>query len=202
MPATVDFIFDFASPNAYLAYKALPGIVERTGASFAINPCLLGGIFKATGNQAPFMAYAKIRNKLDYERLELQRFIERHGLTAFRLNPNFPVKTLILMRGVIAAQEQGILEPYVDAGLRHMWEEGLKMDEPEVFAEAMNAAGLDGDGLLERTQDPAIKEKLAANTEAAVERGVFGIPTFFVGTQMFFGKERLGQVEEEIVKAG
>lgn len=202
MPATVDFIFDFASPNAYLAYKALPGIVERTGASFAINPCLLGGIFKATGNQAPFMAYAKIRNKLDYERLELQRFIERHGLTAFRLNPNFPVKTLILMRGAIAAQEQGILEPYVDAGLRHMWEEGLKMDEPEVFAEAMNAAGLDGDGLLERTQDPAIKEKLAANTEAAVERGVFGIPTFFVGTQMFFGKERLGQVEEEIVKAG
>ena len=158
MPATVDFIFDFASPNAYLAYKALPGIVERTGASFAINPCLLGGIFKATGNQAPFMAYAKIRNKLDYERLELQRFIERHGLTAFRLNPNFPVKTLILMRGAIAAQEQGILEPYVDAGLRHMWEEGLKMDEPEVFAEAMNAAGLDGDGLLERTQDPAIKE--------------------------------------------
>jgi len=202
MPATVDFIFDFASPNAYLAYKALPGIVERTGASFAINPCLLGGIFKATGNQAPFMAYAKIRNKLDYERLELQRFIERHGLTAFRLNPNFPVKTLILMRGAIAAQEQGILEPYVDAGLRHMWEEGLKMDEPEVFAEAMNAAGLDGDGLLERTQDPVIKEKLAANTEAAVERGVFGIPTFFVGTQMFFGKERLGQVEEEIVKAG
>ncbi len=202
MPATVDFIFDFASPNAYLAYKALPGIVERTGASFAINPCLLGGIFKATGNQAPFMAYAKIRNKLDYERLELKRFIERHGLTAFRLNPNFPVKTLILMRGAIAAQEQGILEPYVDAGLRHMWEEGLKMDEPEVFAEAMNAAGLDGDGLLERTQDPAIKEKLAANTEAAVERGAFGIPTFFVGTQMFFGKERLGQVEEEIVKAG
>lgn len=202
MPATVDFIFDFASPNAYLAYKALPGIVERTGATFAINPCLLGGIFKATGNQAPFMAYAKIRNKLDYERLELQRFIERHGLTAFRLNPNFPVKTLILMRGAIAAQEQGILEPYVEAGLRHMWEEGLKMDEPEVFAEAMNAAGLDGDGLLERTQDPAIKEKLAANTEAAVERGAFGIPTFFVGKQMFFGKERLGQVEEEIVKAG
>ncbi len=202
MPATVDFIFDFASPNAYLAYKALPGIVERTGATFAINPCLLGGIFKATGNQAPFMAYAKIRNKLDYERLELQRFIERHGLTAFRFNPNFPVKTLILMRGAIAAQEQGILEPYVEAGLRHMWEEGLKMDEPEVFAEAMNAAGLDGDGLLERTQDPAIKEKLAANTEAAVERGAFGIPTFFVGKQMFFGKERLGQVEEEIVKAG
>ncbi len=202
MPATVDFIFDFASPNAYLAYKALPGIVERTGATFAINPCLLGGIFKATGNQAPFIAYSKIRNKLDYERLELQRFIERHGLTAFQLNPNFPVKTLILMRGAIAAQEQGILEPYVEAGLRHMWEEGLKMDEPEVFAEAMNAAGLDGDGLLERTQDPAIKEQLAANTEAAVERGAFGIPTFFVGKQMFFGKERLGQVEEEIVKAG
>ncbi len=202
MAATVDFIFDFASPNAYLAYRALPGIVERTGASFEINPCLLGGIFKATGNQAPFMAYANIRNKLDYERLELQRFIQRHGLTAFRLNPHFPVKTLILMRGAIAAQEEGKLEPYVEAGLRHIWEEGLKMDEPEVFAEAMNAAGLDGVGLLERTQDPAIKAKLAANTEAAVERGAFGIPTFFVGKEMFFGKERLGQLEEEIVRAG
>ena len=200
MAATVDFIFDFASPNAYLAHRALPGIVERTGATFAVNLCLLGGIFKATGNQAPFMAYAKNRNKLDYERSELQRFIERHGLTAFRLNSHFPVKTLTLMRGAIAAQEDGKLEPYVEAGLRHMWEEGLKM--AEVFAEAMNAAGLDGDGLLERTQNPAIKEKLAANTEAAVERGAFGIPTFFVGKEMFFGKERLGQLEEEIVKAG
>ena len=198
MTKTVDFIFDFASPNAYFAYKALPPILARTKASLNLIPCLLGGIFKSTGNQAPMIAFGGVKGKLEYDRLEIERFIKQHGLTDFEFNPNFPVNTLVLMRGAIAAEMDGRLVEYVEAGLKFMWEDGLKMDDTEVFVSAMNKAGFDGASLLERTQDPQVKAKLVANTEAAVARGAFGIPTFYVGEEMFFGKDRLGQVEEEL----
>ena len=201
MSKTVDFIFDFGSPNAYLAWKALPAIAARHGASVKLIPCLLGGIFKATGNQAPGVAFSGVKGKLDYEMLEMRRFIAAHGLTAFRFNPHFPVNTLLLMRGQIAAQRAGAGETYLAAMLKGMWEDGLKLDDPEVFVATANAAGLDGAALLAATGDPAVKGELAANTEAAVARGVFGVPTFFVGDEMFFGKDRLGQVEAELSRA-
>ncbi|KRA61453.1 disulfide bond formation protein DsbA [Caulobacter sp. Root655] len=194
-PKIIEFIFDFGSPNAYLAWKVLPAIAARTGATVVLLPCLLGGIFKLTGNQAPMVAFGGIKGKMAYEMLETRRFIEVHGLTAFRFNPHFPVNTLLLMRGMVAAQRAGAGEPYLDAMLRGMWEEGLKLDDPAVFTAALDAAGLDGAALLAATGDPEVKAQLMANTEAAVARGVFGIPTFFVGDEMFFGKERLGQVE-------
>lgn len=198
MPKTIDFIFDFGSPNAYLAYKALPPILERTGAQVRIIPCLLGGIFKSTNNQPPMLAFGNVQGKLDYDRIEMNRFIKKHELNAFKFNPNFPVNTLLLMRGAIAAERDGRLTEYVEAGLAHMWEDGLKMDDPDVFAEAMTSAGFDGAALLAATQDPDVKAKLAENTAAAVERGSFGIPTFYIGSEMFFGKERLAQIEEEL----
>ena len=197
---TVEFIFDFGSPNAYLAHKVLPDIAARTGATIVLLPCLLGGIFKLTGNQAPTTAFGGIKGKLDYEMLETRRFIEAHGLGAFRFNPHFPVNTLLLMRGMVAAQRAGVGEAYLDAMLRGMWEAGLKLDDPGVFVAAAAAAGLDGQALLAATADPEVKAQLAANTDAAVARGVFGIPTFFVGDEMFFGKERLGQVEAELAR--
>ena len=200
MTKTLEFIFDFGSPNAYYAYKALPPILERTGAELKLVPCLLGGIFKSTGNQAPMMAFGNIKGKLEYDRIEIQRFITKHNLTDFRFNPNFPVNTLILMRAAIVAELDGRLTEYVEAGLKHMWEDGLKMDDPDVFVKAMTESGFDGAALLERTQDPDVKAKLVENTAAAVERGSFGIPTFYVGEEMFFGKERLGQIEEELAK--
>lgn len=200
MSKTLDFIFDFGSPNAYLAYKALPPILERSGAGLNIIPCLLGGIFKATGNQAPMLAFHGIKGKLEYDRLEIERFIQRHQLDKFSFNPHFPVNTLMLMRGAVAAEADGRLHDYVEAGLAAMWEQGLKMDDPDTFVAAMTGAGLDGEALLARTSDPEIKAKLAANTAAAVERGCFGIPTFYVGGEMFFGKERLGQIEDALAK--
>ncbi len=198
MPGTVDFIFDFASPNAYLADKILRDIAARTGAVINYIPCLLGGIFKATGNQAPMIAFAPVKGKMAYEMLETRRFIARHGLTHFTMNPHFPVNTLIMMRGAIAAQNDGRLAEYINAGLAMMWEQGLKMDDPAVYTTAMDAAGFDGAALLALTQEPDVKAGLITNTEAAVARGAFGIPTFFVGDEMFFGKERLGQVEEAL----
>jgi len=193
---TLEFIFDFGSPNAYLAYRVIPAILERTGASLKLNPCLLGGIFKATGNQAPMLAFGGVKGKLAYEMLETRRFVEKHELTRFRMNPHFPVNTLMIMRGAAAAELSGRLIPYVETVLPAMWEDGLKMDDPAVVQGVLDKAGL-GD-LAPRTQDDAVKAKLMANTQAAVDRGVFGIPTFFVGEEMFFGKERLGQVEEAL----
>ncbi|WP_428682898.1 2-hydroxychromene-2-carboxylate isomerase [Sphingopyxis sp.] len=192
---TLELIFDFGSPNAYLTLKALPELLDRTGADLIITPCLLGGIFKATGNKAPMIQYADAPAKLAYEHLEMQRFITKHGLTKFRLNPHFPVNTLTIMRGAIVAEDEGHLDDYIDAVNRAMWEEGLKMDDPEIIAAFLSANGFDGPALLARTQEPGIKAKLVANTEAAVARGAFGIPTFFVGDEIFFGKDRLGQVE-------
>jgi 2-hydroxychromene-2-carboxylate isomerase len=196
----IDFIFDFGSPNGYLAWKLLPGIAARTGATINLIPCLLGGIFKATGNRSPFEAFAGIPAKLAYEGLELKRFVARHGLTAYRPNPNFPVNTLLIMRGLIAARRMGVGERYLETVLKAMWEDGRKMDDPAVVQEVLDAAGLDGPALLAATQDPEVKAELVANTEAAVARGVFGIPTFFVGDEMFFGKDRLDQVEEEAAR--
>ncbi len=195
MTKTIEFIFDFGSPNAYLAWHGLQPVLERTGAALDITPCLLGGIFKLTNNQAPWMAYGNVKGKLDYERLEMTRFIAKHGLSKFKMNPHFPVNTLILMRGAIAAKRDGVLDTYVKAGLTAMWEDGDNMSDPKVFADVMTKAGLDGEALLAATQNPDIKSKLAENTDAAVTRGVFGIPTFFVDKEMFFGKDRLDQVE-------
>jgi 2-hydroxychromene-2-carboxylate isomerase len=195
---TLELIFDFGSPNAYLTLKALPELLDRTGAELVITPCLLGGIFKATGNKAPMIQYADAPAKLAYEHLEMRRFIEKHGLGRFRLNPHFPVNTLTIMRGAIVAEDEGHLDDYVDAVNRAMWEDGLKMDDPDVIATFLSANGFDGPELLASTQEPGIKAKLVANTEAAVARGAFGIPTFFVGDEIFFGKDRLGQVEEAL----
>jgi 2-hydroxychromene-2-carboxylate isomerase len=201
MTPTIEFIFDFASPNAYFAYRALPPILERTGAKLDINPCLLGGIFKATGNKAPFIAFAPIKGKFEYEVLEIKRFAARHKLMKYRQNPHFPVSSLTLMRGYIAARAAGVGPAFLEMGLRGMWEDGLKLDDPEVLKGAIDAAGLDAASLLAAAQTDPVKETLADNTAAAVARGVFGIPTFFVGKEMFFGKERLGQVEEAVEAA-
>ncbi|MEM9618673.1 MAG: 2-hydroxychromene-2-carboxylate isomerase [Pseudomonadota bacterium] len=198
MSKTVDFIFDFASPNAYLAHRAMPHIFAGTDVQFQYIPCLLGGIFKATGNQAPMIAFDGIKNKLAYEQLEMQRFIEKYALSKFRFNPNFPVNTLMLMRGAVAADQDGRLGDYIEAGLKAMWEDGLNMDDPDIFAKTMTAAGFDGPAVLTQTQDPAVKAKLAENTSAAVERGAFGVPTFFIGDAMYFGKDRLAQIREAV----
>ena len=201
MQPVIEFIFDFASPNAYLAYRAAAPMLERTGARFAITPCLLGGIFKATGNKAPFLAFTPIKGKFEYEMLEIKRFVARHKLDRYRLNPHFPVNSLMLMRGYIAARAAGVGPAFLEMGLKGMWEDGLKLDDPEVLKRAIDAAGLDSARLLAAAGTDPVKQTLADNTANAVARGVFGIPTFFVGSEMFFGKERLGQVEEAVVAA-
>ncbi|MCC6919826.1 MAG: 2-hydroxychromene-2-carboxylate isomerase [Alphaproteobacteria bacterium] len=193
-----EFHFDFGSPNAYLVHKVIPEIELRTGAAFTYVPVLLGGIFKATNNKPPMVAFAEVKPKTAYIRLEIQRFVKKHGLDKFAFNPNFPVNTLQIMRGVVAAEMEGVFMPYVEAMFAGMWETGRKLDDPAVIAEILAAAGLDAQKLMARAQDPDVKAKLVANTEATVARGTFGIPTFFVGTEIFFGKDTLRDLEDEI----
>jgi 2-hydroxychromene-2-carboxylate isomerase len=197
MAIKAEFLFDFGSPNAFLAHRVIPHIERRTGAKFAYTPVLLGGIFKATGNQSPMQAFGHIKNKIAYEQLETQRFIRSHGIADFKFNPFFPVNTLNLMRMAVAAQNEGILPRYMDAIFHHMWIEPKKMDDPEIVRAALAQSGLDP-ALLDRAQAPDVKFTLIANTEDAVSRGAFGIPTFFVGQEIFFGKDRLRDVEEAI----
>lgn len=195
-----EFHFDFGSPNAYLAHLVLPEITRETGVPFEYVPVLLGGVFKLTGNRPPMVAFAGIRNKSEYEQLEMRRFIARHNITNFAFNPFFPVNTLAIMRGAVAAKQKGVLMPYVDAMFRHMWEKPKKMDDPEVIRAALLESGLDADALIALSQSPEVKQTLADNTERSVVRGTFGSPTFFVGDEIFFGKDRLKQVKEEIVR--
>jgi 2-hydroxychromene-2-carboxylate isomerase len=195
----VEFHFDFGSPNAYFSHRVIPGIEQRTGARFAYVPILLGGVFKLTNNASPMVQFKGVRNKLEYGALEVQRFIRKHGLAKFAMNPHFPVNTVQIMRGAVAAEIDGYLPAYVEAVFRSMWEDGKKMDDPEMIKSSLDAAGLDGARTLARIQDQAVKDKLLQNTEATVARGTFGAPTFFVGSEIFFGKDRLRDVEEEIL---
>ena len=195
----VEFHFDLGSPNAYLAHCVIPGIEARTGVSFRYVPILLGGVFKLTNNRSPAESLKGIKNKPEYERLETERFIRRHGITSFRRNPFFPVNTLQIMRGAVAAEIDGVLPHYIEAAFHYMWEEPKKMDDPEVIQATLCAAGLDGPRVLERIQDPTVKERLLRNTQQSVARGTFGAPTFFVGGQIYFGKDRLRDVEEAIL---
>lgn len=194
---SAEFLFDFGSPNAYLSDFVVPGIEERTGVRFRYIPVLLGGIFKATNNQAPMLAFAPIKGKMEYERLEMMRFIEKHKIP-FQMNPHFPVNTVTLMRGAIAADREGVAPAYRKAVFHAMWIEPQNMADPEVLAAVLAAAGLPAARILALTQEQGVKDELAKNTQEAVERGVFGIPSFFVGKELFFGKDRLGQVEDEI----
>ena len=200
MAKSLEFLFDFGGPNSYLAHKSLPEICARTGAELVYVPILLGGLFKLTNNQAPMMRYAETPAKRNYEMLEFDRFVKAHALP-FKMNPRFPINSLYLMRGAVAAQQLGCFALYVDTVMAAMWEDGRDMGDPEIVRQVLDRAGLNSAALLALADDPDVKAELMANTEAAAKRGAFGVPTFFVGEEMFWGKERLGQVEAALTKS-
>jgi 2-hydroxychromene-2-carboxylate isomerase len=197
----VEFHFDFGSPNAYLSHLVIPEIETRTGIKFEYVPVLLGGVFKLTNNRSPAESLKGIRNKPEYERLETQRFIRRHGITRFQSNPYFPVNTLMIMRGAIAARVAGVFERYVNEMYRNMWGDPKKMDDPAIVRGVLAEAGLDVERVFQLIETREIKDELLRNTERSVERGTFGSPTFYVGDEIFFGKDRLRDVEEEITRS-
>jgi 2-hydroxychromene-2-carboxylate isomerase len=196
----IEFHFDFGSPNAYLSHLVIPDIQRRTHCRFEYVPVLLGGVFKLTNNRSPMESFAGIKNKMEYQHLETKRFVERHGIKDFQMNPFFPVNTLTMMRGAVAAQILGVYEDYVATMFRNMWAQPKKMDDLGIFRGVLEASGFDAVKILELIQTSDVKEKLVANTAGSVERGTFGSPTFFVGNDMYFGKDRLDEVAAAIVR--
>jgi 2-hydroxychromene-2-carboxylate isomerase len=195
-----EFLFDFGSPNAFLSHEAIPAIERRIGTKFEYVPILLGGVFKATNNKSPAESLAGIKNKPQFHALETERFLKRFNVRPYTWNPFFPVNTLNLMRAAVAAKLVGVFEKYVDAAFFHMWVEPKKMDDPEIALAALTTSGLDAKRLFARAGEADVKAKLIENTQSAVERGAFGSPTFFVGNEIFFGKEQLRDVEEMVLK--
>ena len=194
MTKRVEFYYDFGSPTVYLAATQLPMLADQVGAKIDWRPILLGGVFKLTGNQSP----AVIAAKAAYMNDDLERFAKRYGVP-FNWNPHFPINTLALMRGAVAYQDDGIVSStYRDAIFTAIWVEAQNMNEPDVIGQVLTDAGLDPAELMDRIGQQAVKDQLLTNTEQAVNRGVFGAPTFFVGEQMFFGQDRLDFVTEAL----
>ncbi len=198
MSINAEFHFDFGSPNTYYCHRVIPAIEQRTGVTFNYVPILLGGVFKTTNNKSPMEAFAGIKNKSEYNALETKRFIEKHQLLKYRFNPAFPVNTLHIMRGAIFAIDRGIGDAYIEAVYQCMWEKELNMADPDVIRAALEAANLPADEIIAGSALAEVKQKLIANTQASVDRGTFGAPTFYVGEEIYFGKDKLHEVEEEI----
>lgn len=204
MANRVELVFDFVSPNAYLVWWPLRELVNRCEAELDVIPVFLGGMHKLTGNAPPMIRDAEVKGKNEYAMLEMNRFITRHGLGKYRLHPQFPFNSITLQRMLFAADQDGRGVQFVEGLLRPLWEDGLDITSPEAIGAALTAAGFDAADLFARAQTDAVKQGLVANTDAVVARGAFGIPTMFVGPkgegEMFFGKERLGQIEELLAK--
>ena len=197
MTKTIELIFDFVSPNAYLIWSPLKDLAEKYGATIEVTPAFLGGMHKLTGNAPPFVRDAEVKGKNDYAMLEMNRFIKKHGLTKFRMNPKFPFNTITLQRMLVALEPEKRVG-FIDRLLPAIWEQGLDVTDGDTLGKILHNAGFDGQELLARTQDPVVKQTLIDNTEQAVERGAFGIPTIYVDGEMYFGKERLGQIEDQL----
>jgi 2-hydroxychromene-2-carboxylate isomerase len=194
MSTNLDFYFDFGSPTTYLAYKRLLQLQGQYDLSINYIPILLGGLFKATGNASPVTIPAKGSYMMTHD---LPRFSKRYGVD-LKFNPHFPVNTLHLMRGAIAAQKQGCFDNYVAALFDAMWQQGKNLGDPEIVASVLNDAGMDATALMSLAQDPEVKTELISNTEGAVARGAFGAPTMFIGEEMYFGQDRMDFIEEAL----
>ena len=198
MSKRIELVFDFVSPNAYLIWWPLRELVKQSGAELDVFPAFLGGMHKLTGNAPPMIRDAEVKGKNAYSALEMQRFIKKHQLTRFRMNSKFPFNSILLQRMLLAADQDGRGVQFVEAILPLVWEQDLDAANPEAVAQGVTDCGFDARDLMERAQADEIKQALIDNTQNAVDRGAFGIPTMFVGEEMFFGKERLGQLAEEL----
>ena len=195
MAKTVDFYFDFGSLASYLAWTQLPKLCADAGAALVWQPMLLGGVFQSTGNRAPI----SVPLKGSYLFVDMARFAKRYGVPLV-MNPHFPINTLQLMRAAVGLQLRGDarFEAYCAAMFRAIWVDALNLGDPAVLAQTLSAAGFDPAALLALCAEPEVKEALKARTDAAVQRGIFGAPTMFVGEQMFWGQDRLDFVREAL----
>ncbi|MFT5573718.1 MAG: 2-hydroxychromene-2-carboxylate isomerase [Cryomorphaceae bacterium] len=195
MNNNIELIFDFVSPNAYLIWQPLKALAEEHGATIDVTPVFLGGMHKLTGNAPPMIRDAEVKGKNEYAMLEMTRFIKKHGLHKWQMNPGFPFNSIALQRMLIAVGPERRAD-LIDALLAGIWEQKMNVTDLAAMGKLLQDGGFNPQDLMVMTQKPEIKQELVDNTQRAVDRGGFGIPTIFVGDQMFFGKERLGQIAD------
>ena len=193
----VEFYFDLGSPFSYLAFYKLQEIIQKYNAEIEYTPILLGGVFKSTGNKSPI----EVPAKGIYSMQDLSRWSDYYQIP-MQMNPYFPMNTLTLMRiltGVKIYHDEyfeAILTKFFDA----MFRKPLNLADSEVLINLFQGDAIDGQQLLDLSQDPVVKQKLIDETNNAVQRGVFGAPTFFVRENMYWGQDRLHFVERELQK--
>lgn len=197
MGKTIELVFDFVSPNAYLIWQPLKALAEKHGAHIKVIPVFLGGMHKLTGNAPPFIRDAEVKGKNAYAMLEMNRFIAKHGLTKWQMNPHFPFNTISLQRMLVALEPErrGV---FIETLLPAIWEKQLDVSDVKALGKVIDNGGFDAQAMFAKTQEPVVKQALMDNVENAVERGAFGIPTIYVDGEMYFGKERLGQIDEQL----
>lgn len=201
MARRAELVFDFVSPNGYLIWYPLRDLLRDANAGLDILPAFLAGMHRLTGNAPPMIRDKDVKGKVEYGMLEFNRFLAKHQLDRFRMNPKFPFNSILLQRILFAADQDGRAVQLIDAMLPEIWEKGIDPTDPEAVAEALTRGDFDAQELMARAQTEEVKQGLVDSTSAVVERGAFGIPTVWVGEEIFFGKERLSQIAEELEKA-
>lgn len=196
MPKQFEFFYDFTSPTAYLAWSRLPAILERTGAKVVYRPMFLGGVMQTTGNRPPGTVAAKAK----WMAADLQRWAKRYN-TPYKLNPHFPMMTLMVQRTASEWVARPDFEKYMAAIFNAAWQKQQNIADKETLGSIVAEAGFSAADFFAAAENPANKEKLKATTDEAVARGVFGAPTFFIGDEMHFGQDRLDFVEEALARA-
>ncbi len=200
MARRVELVFDIVSPNAYLIWYPLRDVLQRTGAGLDILPAFLAGMHRLTGNAPPMIRDKDVKGKVEYGMLEFQRFIAKHELSKFTMNPKFPFNSILLQRLLFAANQDGRAVQFIDAMLPEVWENQIDVSDADAIGKVLENNSFDAADLLSRASTDEVKQGLVDSTSQVVERGAFGIPTVWVGDEMFFGKERLGQIEEELAQ--
>ncbi len=193
MSNTIELCFDFGSPTTYLAYHRLKWIKKEYDVEVKLTPVLLGGIFQATSNQSPVM----VPLKGAWMNTDLQRYAELYEVS-MTFNPHFPINTLYLMRGAIAAEQMGVFDLYVETVFDAMWHEPVNMGDPTIVTEVLSKAGINAEELFSRIEDSKLKAVLKYRTANAIERGVFGCPATFYKNELYFGQDRLFFIERDL----
>lgn len=193
-----EFHFDFLSPNAYLANKVIPAVEKRHGIECVYVPVSIHGQFERTNNKPTPVQIAGVQNKPEYLMLEIRRFCEKHGIEAYHRPSPFPFDSRRYLAGSVVATQEGFGRQYIDAIYKAAYEDQKDMTADTTHGEIVSQAGFP-ETVLAAFNDKGILKELEANLDNSVARGTFGSPSFFVGDELFFGKDRFDQIEAELV---
>lgn len=195
---TIEFFYDVSSPWTYLAFINIQPLAREEGAGIAWKPFLVGGVFNTVNPTMYRMRENPVPARDEWTRRDMQAWARLAGVKIVFPPKVFPVNPVKALRGLLWAEEQGRQIPLAQAFFELYWSEDRDISQDDVLAEAARRAGLDPARMAQAITEPGVKEQLKKNTDELIARGGFGSPTMFVGTEMFFGNDRLPLVREAL----